>query len=173
VWRGGLVVGAALPDRSDDNLRRHLSRRFPRAEETEPSGEATAAIRLVVELLGGGKPDLLEIAVDLSQTPPFDRKVYEAARRIPPGEVRSYGDLAAQIGSPGAAQAVGRALGRNPVPIIVPCHRVLAARGGSGGFTAPGGLDTKFRMLEIEGARRSSDPELFPGLPLSVRPSRA
>ena len=102
--------------------------------------------------------------------PAFDRSVYEAARRIPRGEVLSYGELAAQIGAPRAAQAVGRALGRNPVPIIVPCHRVLARGGGSGGFTAPGGLATKFRMLEIEGARRAGDPELFPALPLAVGP---
>jgi methylated-DNA-[protein]-cysteine S-methyltransferase len=84
--------------------------------------------------------------------------VYAAARTIPPGSTRSYGDVAALVGEPGSAQAVGQALGRNPVPIVVPCHRVLAADGSLHGFSAPGGLDTKRRMLEIEGA---AAPALF------------
>jgi methylated-DNA-[protein]-cysteine S-methyltransferase len=89
------------------------------------------------------------------------------------GEVRTYGEIAEAIGSPGAARAVGRALGRNPIPIIIPCHRVLAASGGSGGFSAPGGTDTKFRILAIERARRSGAAELFEHLPLAVKPGRA
>jgi methylated-DNA-[protein]-cysteine S-methyltransferase len=85
--------------------------------------------------------------------------------------VRTYGDIAREIGEPHATQAVGAALGRNPVPIIIPCHRVLGAGGKAGGFSAPGGTATKFRMLEIEGARRPGDPELFETLPLKVKPS--
>ena len=90
--------------------------------------------------------------------PEFNRRVYAVTRTVPPGETTSYGEVAARIGEPGAAQAVGRALGQNPFPIVVPCHRVVAADGRLTGFSAPGGIDTKRRMLEIEGA---TAPALF------------
>ena len=170
VWRGGLVVGAALPEASDDKARASLARRFPGAREAGPPPFAAAAIAAIVSLLAGGKTDLGEIKLDLDGSA-FERNVWQAARRIPCGEVRSYGEIARDIGAPGAAQAVGIALGRNPAPIIIPCHRVLAADGRSGGFSAPGGVATKFRILEIEGARRAGEPELFETLPLRVKPS--
>jgi methylated-DNA-[protein]-cysteine S-methyltransferase len=84
--------------------------------------------------------------------PEFNGRVYEAARAIPPGETLTYGEVAERIGERGAAQAVGKALGGNPFPIVVPCHRVLAADGTLRGFSAPGGIATKRRMLAIEGA---------------------
>jgi methylated-DNA-[protein]-cysteine S-methyltransferase len=121
-------------------------------------------------MLRGEKVDLSQIPVVLDATTDFEDKVYSAARRIPCGEVRTYGEIAAEIGEPGAARAVGAALGRNPVPIVIPCHRVLGSGGKSGGFSAPGGTLTKFRMLEIEGAKRPGDPELFEALPLAVKP---
>ncbi|HEX9946809.1 MAG TPA: methylated-DNA--[protein]-cysteine S-methyltransferase [Allosphingosinicella sp.] len=151
-------------------MRGRLARRFPAARETEPPPAIAAAIGKVVDLLAGAGADLSDIPLDLDDAPAFDRGVWEAARRIPRGEVRSYGELAREVGAPGAAQAVGLALGRNPVPIIVPCHRILAAGGRSGGFSAPGGVATKFRILEIEGARRAGEPELFETLPLAVKP---
>jgi methylated-DNA-[protein]-cysteine S-methyltransferase len=171
VWRGGLVIGAALPEARDEQARLRLARRFPGVPEADPPPFAAAAIARVGELLAGGRIDLGGIALDLSSGSGFERGVWEATRRIPCGEVRSYGDIAREIGAPKAAQAVGIALGRNPVPIIVPCHRVLAAGGGSGGFSAPGGVATKFRILEIEGAKRPGQPELFESLPLKVKPS--
>ena len=82
--------------------------------------------------------------------PPFHQRVYDAARNIPAGETLSYGQLAARLGSPGAARAVGQALGKNPFAIIVPCHRVLAANGKVGGFSANGGICTKLRLLGFE-----------------------
>ncbi|HEX6376642.1 MAG TPA: methylated-DNA--[protein]-cysteine S-methyltransferase [Allosphingosinicella sp.] len=170
VWRGGFVVGAALPEVSDERARLSLARRFPDVPETPPPPFAARAIERIVNLLEGGKTDLSDIALSLDGAPPFDRDVWEAAGRIPCGEVRSYGDIAREIGAPQAAQAVGMALGRNPVPILVPCHRVLAADGRSGGFSAPGGVATKFRILEIEGAKRPGEPELFESLPLKVKP---
>lgn len=170
VWRGGLVVGAALPETSDERARTSLARRFPGAVEAEPPAFAAAAIARIVGLLAGDRTDLADIRVDLDGSA-FERNVWQAARRIPCGEVRSYGDIARDIGAPGAAQAVGIALGRNPAPIIIPCHRVLAADGRSGGFSAPGGVATKFRILEIEGAKRAGEPELFESLPLRVKPS--
>jgi methylated-DNA-[protein]-cysteine S-methyltransferase len=170
LWRGGRIVGAALPDSDEIRLRAHLSRRFPGAVETAPSPEIADAIAHVVRLLDGEAVDLGAIALDLSAVEPFELAVYEAARAIPRGETRTYGELAAAIGQPGASRAVGAALGRNPIPIIVPCHRILAAGGKSGGFSAPGGTQTKFRILAIEGARRESDPGLFETLPLAVKP---
>ena len=112
-------------------------------------------------LLAEGALDLVDVAVDLSGLDPFDRQVLEAARRIPPGRTRTYGQIAAELGQPRAAQAVGAALGRNPVPIIVPCHRVLAAGGKVGGFSAPGGTATKLKLLAIENARVGDEPTLF------------
>jgi methylated-DNA-[protein]-cysteine S-methyltransferase len=84
--------------------------------------------------------------------PEFHQRVYEVARTIPPGNTLSYGDIAARLGSPRAARAVGQALGRNPFAIVVPCHRVLGAGGKIGGFSAQGGIDTKRRMLALEGS---------------------
>jgi methylated-DNA-[protein]-cysteine S-methyltransferase len=170
VWRGGLVVGAALPEASDEAARARIARRFPGAAEADPPPFAAAAIARIAALLAGDRTDLGDIELDLDQGSDFERQVWRAARRIPCGEVRSYGDIAREIGAPGSAQAVGVALGRNPVPIIIPCHRILAADGKSGGFSAPGGVATKFRILEIEGARRPGPPELFESLPLAVRP---
>ncbi|HEX8511662.1 MAG TPA: methylated-DNA--[protein]-cysteine S-methyltransferase [Allosphingosinicella sp.] len=170
VWRGGLIVGAALPEDSDERARASLARRFPDAAEADPPSFAADAIERIASLLAGGRTDLGDIRVE-PEGSAFERDVWQAARRIPCGEVRSYGDIARDIGAPGAAQAVGLALGRNPVPIVVPCHRVLAADGRSGGFSAPGGVATKFRILEIEGARRSREPELFESLPMRLKPS--
>jgi methylated-DNA-[protein]-cysteine S-methyltransferase len=118
----------------------------------EPPPEVLDAITRITALLGGEPIDLTDIALDLDDVPEFHRRVYDATRQIPPGETKTYGEIAGELGDPGAARAVGQALGRNPCPIVVPCHRVLAAGGRSGGFSAPGGVDTKMRMLEIEGA---------------------
>ena len=170
VWRGGFVIGAALPEATDERARQSLARRFPGAAEADPPPFAAEAIARIIGLLDGQGTDLSDIPLDLRGSE-LELAVWEAARHIPCGEVRSYGDLAREIGQPRAAQAVGVALGRNPVPIIVPCHRILAADGKSGGFSAPGGVATKFRILAIEGAKRRGEPELFESLPLKVRPS--
>ncbi|HYE28940.1 MAG TPA: methylated-DNA--[protein]-cysteine S-methyltransferase [Allosphingosinicella sp.] len=170
VWRGEAVVGTALPDVSDQRTRSGLARRFPGVAESDPPPFVAEAIDRITAMLAGLREDLGDIAVDLSGGSGFERQVWEAARRIPCGEVRSYGDIAREIGAPRGAQAVGIALGRNPVPLLVPCHRVLAADGRSGGFSAPGGVATKFRILELEKAKRPGEPELFESLPLRVKP---
>ena len=151
-------------------MRRRLASRFAGAVEAEPPTFVAEAIDLIVRLLQRERVDLGGIPVDPEGASELERRVYEAARRIPCGEVRTYGEIAREIGSPGATQAVGAALGRNPIPIVIPCHRVLASGGRSGGFSAPGGVGTKFRMLEIEGARRSGEAGLFESLPLAVKP---
>lgn len=127
-------------------------------------------IDAIVALLSGERTDLSHVQVDLSEGSDFERQVWEAARAIPAGETLTYGDLAERIGAPGGAQAVGQALGRNPCPIVVPCHRILGAEGRSGGFSAPGGAETKLRMLDIEGARRGSEPALFDRLAWAMKP---
>ena len=160
----------ALPERDRGGLQRHIEARFARAAEAEPPAFVADAVARIVRLLGGERVDLGDVPVDLSAGSELERRVWEAARGIPCGETRTYGEIARAIGAPGASQAVGAALGRNPVPILVPCHRVLASGGRSGGFSAPGGVETKFRMLAIERARRSGDPALFDELPLAVRP---
>jgi len=171
LWRGGLVVGAALPEADEDRLEASLQRRFPGAEPQPPPPFVVKAAERIARLLGGERLDLTDVPLDLGGCSPFERAVYAAAQAIPCGETRTYGELAAALGQPGAAQAVGLALGRNPVPILVPCHRILAAAGRSGGFSAPGGVGTKFRILQIEKAVRPAEPSLFDSLPLAVRPA--
>ena len=170
LWRGGFITGAALPGRDEAALRATLARRFPGAVEADPPSFVADAVALVVRLLAGEKVDFGPVPLALEGGSDLERKVWEAARLIPCGEVRTYGEIAREIGAPGAALAVGAALGRNPAPILVPCHRVLAAGGRGGGFSAPGGVATKFRILEIERARRPGEGGLFEHLPLAVKP---
>lgn len=173
VWQSGCIVGAQLPEADEDVARQRLARRFPQATEAEPPDFAEAAIADIIALLAGEPRDLSHLPIDLASVPEFNRRVYEAALAIPPGETLTYGEVATRIGEPGAARAVGVALGQNPFAPIVPCHRVLAAGGRTGGFSAEGGVETKLRMLTIEKARTSAEPGLFGALPLAARPLRA
>jgi methylated-DNA-[protein]-cysteine S-methyltransferase len=151
-WRGEAVVAVQLPERSDAITRSRLHRRFPEAPEADPPPAVQRAIDAIVAHLEGGEADLSGIPIDLTDVPEFDRRVFEAARDIPAGTTTTYGSLAAAIGDPGAARSVGTALGANPIAIIVPCHRVVAAGAAIGGFSASGGVATKQRILRIEGA---------------------
>jgi len=168
VWGVDGIVRVALPARPsgrDDVVGRVATRTdlltsHSDATETVPPADVAAAIEGMTALLAGEPVDLADVRVDLGGVPEFHRRVYEVARAIPPGSTVTYGQVAARLGMPGAAQAVGQALGRNPVPIVIPCHRVLAA-GGLGGFSAPGGAVTKQRMLRIEGALPAEPRTLF------------
>ena len=151
AWTEIGVVGVQLPEPVGAERARML-RRFPDAVETTPPPAVQQAAAGIAALLRGESPDLDSIVLDTGTVAEFDRCVLDATRRIPRGTTRTYGEIAAQIGDPGAARAVGQALGRNPFPVIVPCHRVLAAAGRPGGFSANGGVATKLRMLAIEGA---------------------
>jgi methylated-DNA-[protein]-cysteine S-methyltransferase len=173
VWRDGRIVGAQLPEADVEVARRRLLRRFPGAEEAPAAAFVMQAIEDIRALLAGETRDLSHLPITLDGASPFERQVYEVALSIPPGETMTYGDVARRLGEPGAARAVGVALGRNPVPIIVPCHRVLAAGGRTGGFSAEGGIETKLRLLTIERARTDAAPGLFDVLPLAARPRRA
>jgi O-6-methylguanine DNA methyltransferase len=151
AWGARGLLGLQLPADDAGATRARMRQRFPEASEATPPAAVAKAIAAIGRLLRGEAVDLGDVRLDMNGVPVFRRQVYEAARAIAPGTTVSYGELATNVGAPGAARAVGQALGRNPFPIVVPCHRVLAARGKSGGFTAPGGVTTKLRMLSIEG----------------------
>ncbi len=161
VWdSSGAVVGSTLPQGGADQVRRAVLRWYPGAVETEPPVGIAGAVAAVCALLDAGTGDLVDVPLEMSAVPEFDRRVYDVVRRIPPGQTLTYGEVANRLGAPGAAQAVGQALGRNPFPPIVPCHRVLAAGRKIGGFSARGGPRTKLRMLETEGVYLEQ-PTLF------------
>jgi methylated-DNA-[protein]-cysteine S-methyltransferase len=153
AWSDRGIVAVQLPEHDEDATRGRLARRSAGAREASPPSEIQRAIDAIVSLLAGGSSDLSFITLDMEGVPDFHRRVYELARTIPPGATLSYGDIAARLGDPGSARAVGQALGRNPFVIVVPCHRVLAAGGKTGGFSANGGQATKLTLLAIEGAQ--------------------
>jgi methylated-DNA-[protein]-cysteine S-methyltransferase len=157
-WGPRGIAAVELPGSDYRSTRRRIERALPGAVETAPPEEVARAIAEIAALLDGKRRDLSAVALDMDDVPEFNRRVYEVARTVPPGETITYGEIAERIGERGAAQAVGRALGRNPFPIVVPCHRVLAADGSLRGFSAAGGIETKRRMLAIEGA---GAPTLF------------
>ena len=152
AWSDRGVTGVQLPEASDAATIARLRRRRPRTRMSAPSVDARRAIEGMTALMRGEHVSLDDVALDMEGVLPFHRRVFELARTIPPGSTSTYGEVAARLGDPRSARAVGEALGRNPFPIVVPCHRVLAASGQLGGFSAHGGATTKRRMLIIEGA---------------------
>ncbi len=160
AWTDAAIAGAQLPEADEAATRARMRKRFPGVPEADPPEHVRRAIADIRALLSGERRDLSAIALDLTGVPEFDARVYAIARTIAPGATLTYGDVAARLGDPGAARAVGRALGNNPFAPIVPCHRVLAADGKMHGFSAPGGVAVKLRMLRIEGWR-ANEPTLF------------
>lgn len=161
AWGEHGLVGALLPEATLQATRARAHRRFGGAEETRPNAGVQRVVARITALLHGVHDDLADVPLDMSGVPTFHRRVYTLARGIAAGQTRTYGELAAALGEPAAARAVGQALGANPFPIIVPCHRVLAAGLRLGGFSATGGTRTKLRLLEIEGAPLGGAPGLF------------
>jgi O-6-methylguanine DNA methyltransferase len=155
TWRGEADIAVshfALPEASDAMTRERLGRKVAGIESTSPPVAIMKLIERVQQHLEGKLDPFLDVPLDLSNMIAFNRDVYDFSRKIPPGATRTYGEVAKGIGQAGSAQAVGKALGQNPIPLIVPCHRILAAGGRPGGFSAPGGTATKSRLLQIEGA---------------------
>jgi methylated-DNA-[protein]-cysteine S-methyltransferase len=132
-------------------MRARIQHQHPNALESEPSPEIALAIAGIRAMLSGENYDLSTTILDMDGVPDLNRRVYEIARLIPAGTTITYGDIAKQLGDVSLSRAVGKALGENPFPPIVPCHRVLAADGRMHGFSATGGLSLKLRMLQIEG----------------------
>ncbi len=152
AWGAGGIVGIQLPEPQPAETRARMMRRFPGAVPDAPPADVQRVMDDIVALLRGEPRGFATARLDMRGLPEFDRAVYTATRAIAAGQTITYGELAARIGDPGAARAVGQSLGRNPFPITVPCHRVLAAGGRTGGFSASGGAVTKLRLLAIEGA---------------------
>jgi methylated-DNA-[protein]-cysteine S-methyltransferase len=171
VWNGRGIAGVQLPETDRRAVRNRIVRRFPGACEAVPPADVQRVVYDIVALLNGEPRDLDYAKIDTAALPDFHRRVYDVARTIPAGATLSYGEIAERLGDRLLAREVGEALGQNPFPIIVPCHRVLAAGGKMGGFSARGGVRTKLRLLSIEGAEPGG-PTLFGVLPLSLRPQR-
>jgi methylated-DNA-[protein]-cysteine S-methyltransferase len=162
AWGDQGLIGAHLPEPETGHVRARMHKRFPGIVEADEVPPAIAAAEADIRrLLEGEKPDLLDVAIDESRVPEFNARVYEIARAVPPGETITYGEIATRLGDRLLAREVGAAMGANPWPIVVPCHRVTAAGGKLGGFSAPGGQQTKLRLLAIEGAKAAAQGDLF------------
>jgi methylated-DNA-[protein]-cysteine S-methyltransferase len=161
AWSERGIVAVQLPGASESRTRARIVRMFPEAREGSPPAAVQGVIDGIVALLRGEAVDLSDAALDTARLPDFHRRVYAIARTIPPGRTLTYGEIAERLGDPSAAREVGQALGENPFPMVVPCHRVLAANGKLGGFSAPGGAATKLKLLRIEGAEAAAQLGLF------------
>jgi methylated-DNA-[protein]-cysteine S-methyltransferase len=161
VWGPRGINGVQLPTGSEGKTRGRIRQTRGDIAEATPPAEVQSAIHGIVELLAGKPNDLSDVVLDLDGVPEFNRGVYDIARTIPPGKTLTYGDIARRLGGVELSRDVGQALGRNPCPIVVPCHRVLAAGGKPGGFSANGGVATKLKLLAIEGAVVNHTPSLF------------
>ncbi|MEH6951495.1 methylated-DNA--[protein]-cysteine S-methyltransferase [Nitrobacter sp. NHB1] len=161
VWSARGIKAVQLPLSDEDKTRARIRQRFGKLAEAIPPAGVRTAIDGMIALLEGKPKDLSDVVLDLDGVCEFDRGVYDIARSIPPGRTVTYGDIARRLGGVELSRDVGQALGRNPCPIVVPCHRVLAAGDKPGGFSANGGIAAKLKMLAIEGAAVNHTPSLF------------
>jgi methylated-DNA-[protein]-cysteine S-methyltransferase len=169
AWLQGGIVGVQLPEIGGaEHTRARLAKSFPQSKEASSPAHIQEAIARITALLSGQHDDLQDIALDMSRLPKFHQLVYHITRAIPPGQTLTYGEVAKRASEPSAARAVGQALGRNPFAPVVPCHRVLAAGKHLGGFSASGGVATKLRLLQIEGAMAASQQNLFDNGPIAT-----
>ena len=152
AWGDNGLVAAHLPDATPEIARRSFQRRFPEIAPGEPPPYVLEAIARIQALMEGEPADLTGVPIEIGRVPEFNARVYEIARAVPPGQTITYGEIAQKLGDRLLARDVGAALGQNPWPIVVPCHRVTAAGGKTGGFSARGGVNTKLKLLTIEGA---------------------
>ena len=171
AWGDLGIVGVQLPEAREIETRRRLFHLYPEARETRPPLNAEIAIEGIVALLRGQACDLSDVTLDMSGMHVFNQRVYQLTRAIPRGETRTYGELAARLGTSGAAYSVAQAISHNPFMIIVPCHRVLEAGGYADKISPYGGVISKRRLLSIEGAVSPTSKTLFDVL-LPVAPPR-
>jgi methylated-DNA-[protein]-cysteine S-methyltransferase len=157
AWNNVGITRFQLPTRSAEAAERTLLRRVPDAERGAPTPEVIEAVAAVKRYFEGEETDFSGFKLDLGEQDPFFKRIYAAARRVGWGHTTTYGSLAKELGAgPEAARDVGQAMAKNPVALIIPCHRVLAAGGKVGGFSASGGSAAKIRMLELEGVHVES-----------------
>jgi methylated-DNA-[protein]-cysteine S-methyltransferase len=154
AWSEAGVARFQLPTKSAEAAERLMRHRAPTAAPGALSEEVEVVIEAAKRYFAGEEMDFASVRVDLAGQDAFFTQIYDALRRVGWGRTTTYGALAKEIGAGReAARDVGEAMARNPAPLIIPCHRVLAAGGKIGGFSAPGGSKTKARMLELEGVR--------------------
>ncbi|HKS57237.1 MAG TPA: methylated-DNA--[protein]-cysteine S-methyltransferase [Steroidobacteraceae bacterium] len=159
AWSGAGIVRFHLPTSTADATERSLLRRLVNAEAATPPAEVNAVIEAARRYFAGEKVDFSNVSLDLGAQDELFSRIYAATRRLRYGQTSTYGALAKELGAgPEVARDVGQAMAKNPVPLIIPCHRVLAAGNKLGGFSAPGGSATKQRMLEMEGVRLDPPP---------------
>jgi methylated-DNA-[protein]-cysteine S-methyltransferase len=152
AWNENGVTSLRLPASSEGRAEASVLRRFPQARRTTPSAQMASLISEIKRYFDGEKVDFSAVPLDMGSQDPFFARVYAEVRKLGWGETTTYGAVAKVLGAePQAARDVGQAMASNPIPLIVPCHRVLAAGGKIGGFSAPGGSSSKAKMLEIEG----------------------
>lgn len=163
VWTDRGIAGVNLPEGTEDKTRARVKKRFPEAIEALPPAEIQKIIDDVVALIAGEKVEFSHVTLDHAPLPEFSRRVYEIVRTIPIGHTLTYGEIAKKLGDVSLSREVGQAMGKNPTPVIMPCHRVVAASGKTGGFSAPGGVDTKMKLLSIERRHGDHAPTLFDG----------
>jgi O-6-methylguanine DNA methyltransferase len=147
------VACLQLPETTPKATKERIARKSSGSRADAPPPAIAEVIEKICQHLRGELQDFRDVPLHLGEVGAFDRQVYEAALRIPPGETSTYGELARAVGRPTEARAVGQAMARNPIPIIIPCHRVLAANGRLGGFSAHGERLTKAKLLSIERAK--------------------
>ncbi len=167
LWGERGILRLQLPEADAVRAKARLLRRFPDAIEAVPPPDIAEAIGAIRALLAGRPADLSAVQLDMARVRAFERQVYEIARTIPCGQTLTYGEVATRIGDKALAQAVGQAMGRNPFPIVVPCHRVVAADGKPGGFSAAGGVQTK-----LASSRSNARPRLAKAIFSTWRPLR-
>jgi methylated-DNA-[protein]-cysteine S-methyltransferase len=154
AWGDAGVVRFQLPTKTAEAAERLIRRRASGAEPDMPSADVAAVVAAAKRYFAGEEIDFSQVQVDLAGHDAFFAQIYDALRRVGWGRTTTYGALAKEVGAGReAARDVGEAMATNPAPLIIPCHRVLAAGGKIGGFSAPGGSRTKARMLELEGVR--------------------
>ena len=159
AWGPRGIRAVSLPEKDDRATRARLLRKSPGGREASPPPVVQAVIDDIGGLMRGEAVDFSTVALDIEGLSDFARQVYAIARTVPPGSTITYGEIAARLGV--EARDVGQTMGQNPCPVIVPCHRVVAAGRKAGGFSAPGGVDTKLRLLAIEGAQVEGTLPLF------------
>ncbi len=159
AWRDGAITAFRLPGDTGRDAEWSLLRRLPDARRGDPPPGIADVIARATAYFAGERVDFIDVPVDLGAQEPFFERVYAAVRKLGWGEITTYGAVAKSIdAAPEAARAVGQAMAKNPVPLIVPCHRVLAAGGRLHGFSAPGGAFSKARMLKLEGVGTEPPP---------------
>ena len=166
AWNARGLIGVQLPEASSAATERRLAARTASVGAAEPPPWVATLIADIRRYLAGEPVDFAAVAVDLSGLDPFRQRLYETMRSLAWGRTTTYGELARQLGSSDweGAREVGEAMGRNPVPVVIPCHRVLASGGKLGGFSAHGGAATKAKLLALEGVHLDGGPPRLPGL---------